>query len=204
MITSSKCKQICINILSLCKHQRKTPDLKLKTFFSLNYKTSRVFRWLEQLSSIFWWRVMAIYNMSVFHPRLAFVGVEILTTFWCLCHYFGPRYARKSVKCSKDSDDSLVSKTNLSQKIGSLGWRPVPGKVGHKNAKTLLLVTSLQENSKPNWNFFSVETRRFAESVDGLNSSQAIAAGELWSKEYRPLSWPARALKGFKKQKVEN
>jgi len=37
----------------------------------------------------------------------------------------------------------------LSQKIGSLDWRPGPGKVGQKNAKTSLLVTPPQENPKP-------------------------------------------------------
>jgi len=51
---------------------------------------------------------MGIYNMGVIHPRLAFVEVEILTTFCFLCHNFGSRYARKPIKDSKDSDDSLV------------------------------------------------------------------------------------------------
>jgi len=33
MTLLSKCKQICVNILSICKHQQKTRDLKLKLFF---------------------------------------------------------------------------------------------------------------------------------------------------------------------------
>jgi len=37
-----------------------------------------------------------------------------------LIHNFGSRYARKPIKGSKDSDDSLVSKEILSEKIGSL------------------------------------------------------------------------------------
>ena len=36
-------------------------------------------------------------------PRLAFVGVEILTTFWFMGHNFGFRYGRKTTKGSKDS-----------------------------------------------------------------------------------------------------
>jgi len=33
--------------------------------------------------------------------------------------------------------------------VGPFDGRPGPGKVGHKNAKTLTLVTSPQENPKP-------------------------------------------------------
>jgi len=53
---------------------------------------------------------MAIYTLGVIHPRLEVIGVEILTTVWFLWHNFGSRYARKPIKGSKDSDDSLVSK----------------------------------------------------------------------------------------------
>jgi len=53
----------------------------LKFFFTLNYKTSRVFRGLEQLSSSSFWRFMALYDMGVIYPRLAFVGVKIFTNF---------------------------------------------------------------------------------------------------------------------------
>jgi len=52
---------------------------------------------------------MAIYKRGVIHPRLVFVWVEILTTFWVLWHNYGSRYARKPNKGFKDSDDSLVS-----------------------------------------------------------------------------------------------
>jgi len=41
----------------------------------------------------------------------------IVTTFWLLSYKFGYRYARKSIKGSKDSDDSLVSKKNKNQKM---------------------------------------------------------------------------------------
>jgi len=40
---------------------------------------------------------------------------------------------------------------------------------------------------------FLIETRRLAASVDGLSTSLAIVAGELWPKKCRPLQWPARA-----------
>jgi len=98
---------------------------------------------------------MAIYKMGVIHPRLEFVRVEILTTFWFLWHNFGSKYARKPIKSSKDSHDSLVSKKNLSEKIGSLHWRLGPGKAGHKNAKTPPLVTSLRGVPRPENIFFS-------------------------------------------------
>jgi len=62
---------------------------------------------------------MAIYKMGVIQLRFPFVRVEILTTFCFLWHNFGSRYARKPIKGSKDSDDNLVPKQNLSQKIGS-------------------------------------------------------------------------------------
>jgi len=70
----------------------------------------QVFRGLEQLSSLFWQGVMAIYKLGVIQPRFPFVVVEILTTFWFLCHHFVSRYARKPIKGSKNSDDSLFSK----------------------------------------------------------------------------------------------
>jgi len=100
--------------------------------------------------------------MGVIHPSLAFVGVYIFTTFCFLCHNLCSRCATKPIKGSKDLVDSLVSK-----KIDSLDWRPGPGKVGHKNAKTPLLVTPPKRTQTQNWKLFSVETRSLAESVDG-------------------------------------
>ena len=49
---------------------------------------------------------------------------------------------------------------------------------------------------------FSLETRRLAESVGGLNTSLAPAAGELWPKEYRPLQRPAQGWKGSSKDRI--
>jgi len=75
---------------------------------------------------------MAIYKLGVIHPRLVFEGAEILTIFWFLGHDFGSRYARKPIKGSEDSDDSLVSNKILSQKLGLLDWRLRPGKLGQQ------------------------------------------------------------------------
>jgi len=70
---------------------------------------------------------MAINNMGVIHPRLKFAGIEILSTFWFLCHNFGSKYARKPMKGSKDSNGSLVSKTNRAKKLAH--WISVQGHV---------------------------------------------------------------------------
>jgi len=70
---------------------------------------------------------MAIYKMGVIQPRLPFVGVEILTTFWYLCHNFGSRYARNPIKGSKASDNILVSKKKLDPKNWCIGLAPRDG-----------------------------------------------------------------------------
>jgi len=44
--------------------------------------------------------------------------------------------------------------------------------------------------------FFSISTTRLAESVEGLNSSLALAAGDSWPKNFEPIYWLARLLKG--------
>jgi len=41
-----------------------------------------------------------------------------------------------------------------------------------------------------------MSTRRLAESVEGSNSSLALAAGDLWPKKGPPICWCARLLKG--------
>jgi len=41
--------------------------------------------------------------------------------------------------------------------------------------------------------FFSMSTKRLAESVEGLNSSLALAVGDLWPKKGRPIA----AVKGL-------
>jgi len=64
--------------------------------------------------------------------------------------------------------------------VGPFDGRPGPDKVGHENAKTPPLVTPPQENHKPKTeDFFWLGTTRLSESVEGLNTSLAAAAGEL-------------------------
>jgi len=109
------------------------------------------------------------------------VGAEKFTNFCFFIHNFGYRYARKPFKGSKEADFCLVSETNLSQKNGSIGWGPGPGIGSQKNAKTPPLVTFTPANAKPKTNnLFSISTRQRGESVEGLNSSLALAAGNLW------------------------
>jgi len=79
-----------------------------------------------------------------------------------------------------------------------MGWGPGPGKGGQKNAKTPPPVTFPPANAKPKTKiFFSMSTRTLAESVEGLNSSLALAAGDLWSKNGRPIA----VVKGLKAEK---
>jgi len=119
----------------------KNTTSQVKNSFQSKLQDFTSFKGLEQLSSSSCWQVMAIYIMGVIHPRLAFVGVETFTNFCFFGHNFGSWYARKPTKGSEGLDDSLVFKKNLSQKIGSLDWRPGPGKFGQENAKTPPLVT---------------------------------------------------------------
>jgi len=96
-----------------------------------------------------------------------------------LGHNFGSRHARRSSKGSIDAGDHLVSKKSLSQNFSPLDWRPGLVKVGQK-IKTPpfseplpgIPLTQIK-------NSFLIEPRRLAASVEGLNNSLAVAAGEL-------------------------
>ena len=107
--------------------------------------------------------------------------VQFFTNFWFSGYKFRSRYARKYINDSKDSDDNLVSTKTFSQKIVSLVWRPGSGEVGQNDEKTPPLVKTPTGNHKPKTKIFlPILTRRFAESLDGLNSSLAESVGELW------------------------
>jgi len=55
-------------------------------------------------------------------------------------------------------------------------------------------VTSPPENAEPKTkNDFFILTRRLSESVEGLSSSLALAAGDFWPKK----GWPIAAVKGL-------
>jgi len=97
-----------------------------------------------------------------------------------LGHNFGSRHARRSNKGSIDAGDHLVFKKRLNQNFGALDWRPGPVKVDQKNKNTPTLRASPKRTPHPNQNkIFLIEPRRPAASVEGLNNSLAIAAGEL-------------------------
>jgi len=57
---------------------------------------------------------------------------SILPKIGFFSHNFGYRYASKSIKGSTDADFGLVFMKTLSQKNGSMGWGPGPGKGGQK------------------------------------------------------------------------
>jgi len=118
---------------------------------------------------------MVIQNMGVIHPRLGFVDAEIFTKFWFLVHNVGSRYARKSIKGSKDSDDSLVSKKTLSQKLAH--WIGAQGRVKlAKNTQKhphLWRPPQRTPNTKRNTFFFKVskKTCRIRRWFEQLSSS---------------------------------
>jgi len=88
---------------------------------------------------------------------------------------------------------------NFKSKNRPLGRRPGPGKDDQNTAKTPLFVMSPPEIPTENEKrYFSILTTRLAESVEGLNSSLALAARKLWPKECRPRSWPFSGRKGLK------
>ena len=78
-------------------------------------------------------------------------------------------------------------------------WDSAQGqaKMAKITQKRPYLCRSPQKTSNPKRKiFFLMSTRRLAESVEGLNSSLALAAGDLWPKKGAPICWRARSLKG--------
>jgi len=110
------------------------------------------------------------------------VGAEIFTNFCFFVHNFGYRYARKSFKGSKDADFGLVFKKSLAKIVAQ--WVGAQGqvKVVKKSKNTPICSGPPSEPQTENEkHFFSISSRRRAESVYGLSSSLAQSAGELWS-----------------------
>jgi len=111
-------------------------------------------------------------------------------------HNFRSRYARKSFKGSKDADFGLVSTKILSQNNGTMGWVPGPGKGGQKKQKHPHLQRSPQRTpNRKRKPFFSISSRRLAESEDGLDSSLAQSGGKLQRCKLAPKFLRARGLK---------
>jgi len=114
-------------------------------------------------------KLMHFLQFSDFGGKMGFLG-----------HNFGSKHARKSSKGSMYVGDHLVFKNSLSQNFGSWDWRPGPVKVGQKIKNAPILRTSPRRTPHPNQkSFFLIEPRRLPASVEGLNNSLAIVAGEL-------------------------
>jgi len=96
-----------------------------------------------------------------------------------LGHNFGSRHARRSRKGFIDAGDHLISRQSLSQNFGPLDWRPGPVKVGQKPKTPPLCEPLPGEPLTQIKKFFLIEPRRLVASIEGLNNSLAIAAGEL-------------------------
>ena len=94
-------------------------------------------------------------------------------------------------------------KTELKNR--SLDWRPGSGKFGQRCKKCPYVdATNRKPKLKSNHLLvFLSETIRRAERVNGVNSSLAVAAGDLWPKKCRPQQWLARALNGCTKHDVQ-
>jgi len=142
LMTSSKNIQICINILSLCIHQKKIRNPKSEFFFLL--KTTWLHESLEGLNGSLAHSDGELWPATVrggIPPRSAFVGAKFwpFFVFWPII--FDPVFSSKSIKGSKDSLSSQESKKTLSEKNVPLTWGPGPGKVGLKLPKHALIVT---------------------------------------------------------------
>jgi len=82
-----------------------------------------------------------------------------------------------------------------------MGWGPGPGKGGQKKPNHPHLWRSPQRTQKRKRKtfFFSISSRRRAESVDGLDSSLAQSAGDLWICKGRVKEVARAGLKGLDK-----
>ena len=78
-------------------------------------------------------------------------------------------------------------------------WVEVQGqvKVAKKSQKPPLAADPQRTPNRKRKAFFSISSRRLAESVDGLDSSPAQSPGELWPKECEPIYGLSRSLKDF-------
>jgi len=116
-----------------------------------------------------------------------------------LGHNFVSRHARRSSKGSIDAGDHLISTQILSQNLAHWIGVQGPSKLV-KKPKHPTLRASPRRTPHPNKKIFLIEPRRFAASVEVLNNSLPIAAGQLQPKKLEPIYWLARSLKGFNVQ----
>jgi len=88
----------------------------------------------------------------------------------------------------------MAQKSYFTPKIRKCMSLPLAATVARDNP----LVTSPQENPQAKTeNFFWLGSTRLAESVEGLNTSLAAAAGELWPKTLRTNLLAFAVVKGF-------
>jgi len=67
-------------------------------------------------------------------------------------------------------------------------WVKAQGQVKvAKNLKTCPHCLHHLQKTPNRKTFFSISTKRLAESVEGLNSTLALAAGDFWPKKGRPI-----------------
>jgi len=93
--------------IQLWRHPQKNSNPKLPNFFDRTYKSFRIFRVFEQLSSSIGWRGIAFSQNCqgyLLRDLILYQNVVVLAIF---SHNFWTRNARKPTEGSKDSDYSL-------------------------------------------------------------------------------------------------
>ena len=133
-------------------------------YSSLAYSSGELARVIASYCSRQWEN----HAFSNFWGKMGFLG-----------HNFGSRHARRSSVGSIDAGDYAVSKKGFNQNFGPLDWRPGPIKLVKKRKHPHFAILSQANPSHKSKNCFLIEPRRLAASVEGLNNSLAIAAGEL-------------------------
>jgi len=149
-------------------------------FFAANVMTSRVFRGFERLSSSFWRLVMTSYSQGWNSPRLAFVGAKFwpLFGFWAII--LDPDMLASQSRALKTRFRVSNPKKHWAKKI-RIGLGPRARQSWPKIAQTCSHcdVTHKQPKIQAEF-FFSISSRRLAESVKGLINSLALLVGKLW------------------------
>jgi len=103
------------------------------------------------------------------------VGFEFLPNFVFLSHNFDSIFIRMPIMSSKILDNSLLSKKKFESKHWLVGLVPRVRKTWSKRQKHAPIMASPTENPKSKTKKkISTYTRRFAESVEGLNTSSSI------------------------------
>jgi len=88
--------------------------------------------------------------------------------------------AKKPVNGSKDADFRLDFLEK--HKAPSCGWSSGPDQVGQKKLNLPLFWRNPRKTHPKLPNFLQIETRSLSASLEGLNTSLALLAGELWLK----------------------